>query len=290
MSARVGWLVQELEEENSSLQAELKGIQDERDLLRREVDEQRRLLKNCVEEVFALKEELTRLLATHCPPAEAQRQQKLCERLARHVTEIERDVAEKGARAAQWRAEKEQREAALAELEASLERQQQEARRLAAELDRARTQAGKQAEDNQKSITVLENEVDSLTKEKDAMKASHAKEVDQLKKSINDAEASVKTASASQQQLIAARREQDRLARQLAALTERTNQLAEARRSVEVKAAQVIGLKSTRQKSKLEEVAKDLNKLKSVFSDQDLPGLCECNEVMSSAAKLTELS
>ncbi|XP_043189668.1 nuclear mitotic apparatus protein 1-like isoform X1 [Amphibalanus amphitrite] len=333
MSARVGWLVQELEEENSALQLELKSTQDERDQLQQEVEEQRRLLQSCVEEVFSLKEELSQLMGSLGPPAAAERQQQLCQRLARHVSEIEREVAEKGARADEWRAERERRESALAELQQQLELQRQEGCRLSAELQLAHSAADKQAAENQSKIAELEETIDCITKQKATVEENHANEVEALKKSIKDAEESVRTACSGQQQLLAARREQDRLSRQLASvrtrlaerdsrlaentrqLAERTSQLADAVRSVEVKAAQVVGLKSAlhdsksrttqlqkeltekskqvetqaasiarkdevikRQKVKLESVARDLNKLKSVFSDTDLPGICECNE------------
>ena len=113
-------------------------------MLRREVAEQRRLLKTCVEEVFALKEELGQLMTSLGPAAAAERQQRLCERLARHVSQIEREVAEKGARAEQWREERERREQELKELERRLERQRQEAERSSAELRQACSAAEKQ--------------------------------------------------------------------------------------------------------------------------------------------------
>ena len=129
------------------------GLREERDLLRREVAEQRRLLKTCVEEVFSLKEELSQLMTSLGPAAAAERQQRLCERLARHVSQIEREVAEKGARAEQWRAERERREAELEELERRLERQEQEAARNSAELRQACGAAEKQVSNGDDTTT-----------------------------------------------------------------------------------------------------------------------------------------
>ncbi|KAF0293926.1 hypothetical protein FJT64_008324 [Amphibalanus amphitrite] len=152
------------------------------------------------------------------PPAAAERQQQLCQRLARHVSEIEREVAEKGARADEWRAERERRESALAELQQQLELQRQEGCRLSAELQLAHSAADKQAR---------------------AAAGLRVREQDRLSRQL----ASVRTRLAERD---------SRLAESTRQLAERTSQLADAVRSVEVKAAQVVGLKSAGKSGQLQ--------------------------------------